>query len=140
MSDALEQALRVLERRERSAAEIDLHLARRGVDADEREKVLETLARTALVDDRRYAQARASSLARRGAGDGLIVHELVGAGVHVDIAAETVAALQAEAERADEIVARRGASAKTARYLAAKGFSEDLVHAVIARSRSEPLG
>lgn len=140
MSEPLEQALRALERRERTAAEIDRQLARSGVDADEREKVLETLVRTALVDDRRYAQARASSLARRGAGNDLIVYELVAAGVDADIAAETVAALRTEMERADEIVARRGASAKTARYLAGKGFSEDVVDGVVARSRGESLG
>jgi hypothetical protein len=38
------------------------------------------------------------------------------------------------------VVERRGASAKTARYLAAKGFSDDVIHAVVALARDEALG
>ena len=48
---------------------------------DERRDVLETLVRTALVDDRRYATARAGALAERGAGNERIRHELSFAGV-----------------------------------------------------------
>ena len=44
------------------------------------------------------------------------------------------------AERAQRIVGRRGASAKTARYLAGKGFSDDVVRDVVARERDEALG
>ena len=45
-----------------------------------------------------------------------------------------MSALEGERVRAERIVARRGAGAKTARYLAGKGFSEDVVHAVVARA------
>jgi len=38
------------------------------------------------------------------------------------------------------IVARRGAAPKTARYLAGKGFSYDVVESLIAQSRRETLG
>jgi SOS response regulatory protein OraA/RecX len=48
--------------------------------------------------------------------------------------------LDSEAERAGRIIERRGASPKTARYLAGKGFSEDVVHAVVAHARDERLG
>jgi SOS response regulatory protein OraA/RecX len=102
--------------------------------------VLETLARTSLVDDRRFAELRAASLGDRGAGDEFIRHELARAGVDAELVEEAVALLPPESERAARIVARRGHGPKTARYLAGKGFSEDVVRGVIAHSQGEPLG
>jgi regulatory protein len=136
----LEQALRALRRRERSAAEVDRYLTERGVDGDERDEVLKTLVRTSLVDDRRFAEVRATSLVERGAGNELIRHELARAGVDSELAAETIASLPSETERVARIVARRGAGPKTARYLAGKGFSEDVIGSVVAHSGDEPLG
>jgi regulatory protein len=136
----LEQALRVLRHRERSAAEVDRYLIERGVGEDEREAVLETLARTALVDDRRFAEVRARSLVERGAGNQLIRHELAHAGIDSELAEEIVAALPPETERVARIVARRGGGPKTARYLAGKGFSDDFIRTVVAHSGDEPLG
>jgi regulatory protein len=103
-------------------------------------EVVERLVRAALVDDRRYAETRASTLADRGAGNDRIRHELAFAGVEDDVADAVIESLASEAERAQRIVARRGASAKTARYLAGKGFSDDVVHGVVARERDEALG
>lgn len=136
----LEQALRVLRHRERSAAEVDRYLIERGVGDDEREEVLETLARTALVDDRRFAEVRATSLVERGAGNELIRHELARAGIDSELAEEIVASLPPETERVARIVARRGGGPKTARYLAGKGFSDDFIRTVVAHSGDEPLG
>jgi SOS response regulatory protein OraA/RecX len=96
--------------------------------------------RTALVDDRRYATARASTLADRGAGDERIRHELVFAGVDPELAEAAIGSLESETIRAERIVARRGASPQTARYLAGKGFSDDVVHVAVAHARDEPLG
>jgi SOS response regulatory protein OraA/RecX len=139
-NDALEQALRALRHRERSATEVDRFLAARGVDDAERGEVLETLERTALVDDRRFAEVRASALAARGAGDELIRHQLARAGVSPDLVDEAIATLPRELARAERIVERRGSGAKTARYLAGKGFAEDVVLAVVAHAPDEPLG
>jgi SOS response regulatory protein OraA/RecX len=138
--DPLEQALAALRHRERSAAEVDRYLAERGVSGDDRVAVLETLSRTSLLDDRRFAELRATTLGERGAGDALIRYELARAGVAADIVDEVVATLTPESERAARIVARRGAGPRTARYLAGKGFSEEVVRAVIAHSHDEPLG
>ena len=138
--DALELALRGLRHRDRSSAEVDRQLAARGVGEDERRTTLETLARTGVVDDRRFAESRASSLAERGAGDALIRHELRRAGVGEDDIDGAVAALATERERAQLVVERRGGGPKTARYLAGKGFAEDVVHAVVAESYDETLG
>jgi regulatory protein len=110
------------------------------VDEADRQDVLDRLVRTALVDDRRLAAARAVALAQRGAGDERIRHELAFAGVDPDIAEDAIESLESEPERAERIVARRGSSVRTARYLAGKGFSGDVVHAAIAHARDEPLG
>jgi SOS response regulatory protein OraA/RecX len=120
--------------------EIDRYLESRGVGENERRDVLERLVRTALVDDRRYATSRASALADRGAGDQRIRHELAFAGVDPEVAEAAIGSLESETERAERIVARRGASVKTARFLAAKGFSDDVVHAAVAHARDESLG
>jgi SOS response regulatory protein OraA/RecX len=140
MSDALDQALHALRHRDRSTAEVDRYLESRGVGEDERRTALETLTRTDLVDDRRYAERRALSLANRGAGNALIRHELARAGLDHDVVDHALDSLSPERERAEEIVARRGASPKTARYLTGKGFSYDVVESFIAQSRRETLG
>lgn len=140
MSDALDQALRALRHRDRSTAEVDRYLESRGVGEDARRTALETLTRTDLVDDRRYAERRALSLANRGAGNALIRHELARAGLDHDVVDHALDSLSPERERAEEIVARRGASPKTGRYLTGKGFSYDVVESFIAQSRRETLG
>jgi SOS response regulatory protein OraA/RecX len=79
-------------------------------------------------------------LAERGAGDTLIAYDLDGAGIAPDVVAAAVAELEDEEDRAWRIVQRRGASPKTARYLAGKGFSDEVVRAVVARAGDERLG
>lgn len=138
--DAVETALRALRHRDRSAAQIEGHLEARGFPEHDRLEALATLSRTGLVDDRRFADARAAGLVDRGAGDALIRHDLRLAGVDDDVIEGALSALEGERERAERIVARRGVGAKTARYLAAKGFSEDVVHAVVARPGGDALG
>jgi len=140
MSDAVEQALRALRHRDRCVAEVDRHLEARGLDEIDRQSAIATLVRTGVVDDRRYAESRASSLADRGAGNALIRHELLRAGVESDLVEDALGALAGERERAERIVARRGGGAKTARYLAGKGFAEEVVRVVVAHSQGESLG
>ena len=137
--DAVEQALRALRHRERTTGQVDAHLAERGFGELEREAAIETLARTGLVDDRRFAEARAAALARKGAGDALIQHDLAAAGVDREIVEDALAALDDEATRARQVVERRGASARTVRYLVAKGFPADVARAVVAESMADAL-
>ena len=138
--DALEPALRALRSRDRSVREIERELEARGIAAPDREAAIETLVRTGLVDDRRFAESRASALARRGAGDALVRHDLRRAGVADEIVDHALDQLETEHERARAIVERRGSSSRTARYLAGKGFSEDVVRAAIAEPEHEGLG
>jgi len=138
--EAVEAALRALRHRDRSTAQIERRLEASGVSEDARRSALETLVRTGLVDDRRFAEARAASLADRGAGDALVRHDLAQAGVEEGVVDDAIRALESERERARKIVARRGVGAKTARYLAGKGFSDDVVHEVVAHDADDALG
>ncbi|HET8968291.1 MAG TPA: regulatory protein RecX [Gaiellaceae bacterium] len=119
---------------DRSASQIEDQLSARGVSEDERVEAIATLARTGLLDDRRFAETRAERLADRGAGNAFIRHDLARAGVDAELVDHAVSALESERERAERIVARRGPGPKTARYLAGKGFSEDVIYAAVARA------
>lgn len=131
--DAVEQALRALRFRDRSTAELDARLARRGVREPERARALETLERVGYVDDGRYARARAEQLADRGSGDALIRHDLEGRGIAAELVERALAALEPERERAERVLERRGRSLTTARYLAARGFGADVLESVVAQ-------
>ena len=61
-----------------------------------------------------------------------IVDDLVRQGVDDAVARAAVGPLPVEAERAAAIVERRGRSARTLRYLASRGFSEDSLEPLIA--------
>jgi SOS response regulatory protein OraA/RecX len=128
--DPLDVAARALRHRDRSAREVDERLARAGIDDERRTEALETLARLGYVDDDRYASTRAAALAARGWGDAGIRAHLEQEGVGAAAAEQALAALAPEQERAQAIARRDGTSARTARRLAAKGFSEDVVETV----------
>ena len=130
--EAVETALRVLRHRDRSAAEVAARLEQRGVGEAEREQALETLERMGYVDDERFARSRAEQLAGRGSGDALIRDDLERRGVPAGLVAAALDALEPERARAERIADRRGRSAKTARYLASKGFDTESLTAVVA--------
>jgi len=138
--DAFECALRALRHRDRTEYELEEHLQARGFSEVDRARAVETLRRTGLVDDERFAHARAASLAERGAGNALIRARLAGAGVAHDLVDGALEAVEGEVVRARRIVGRRGASPKTARYLYGKGFSDDVIRAVIAEGDGGELG
>jgi regulatory protein len=128
-SDPIDLAAHALRHRDRSRSQIDERLARAGVEDDHRADALAALERIGYVDDARFAGQRAASLAGRGYGDEAIRALLTVDGVAAAVAAEAVGALRPEAARAAEIVARLGASPRTAARLARKGFGEDAVEA-----------
>jgi regulatory protein len=144
--DAVELALRALRYRDLSELELDRKLAARGVAEGERAEALATLRRTGLLDETRYAQARAAALVSRGSGDALVRDTLERAGLPRDVVEATLDELEPERERARRLVERRGATPKTARYLGAKGFSADTIAEVadseggVARESWRELG
>ena len=134
---ALEAALRALRHRDLSEADLERRLAGKGFDASECESAIATLRRTGIVDDRRFAESRAATLAARGSGDALIRYDLARAGIASELVEEALETLAPEEERARVVVARRGAGARTARYLSTKGFSEETVAAFVATGHAE---
>jgi SOS response regulatory protein OraA/RecX len=137
---AQEAALRALRHRDLSVRALEERLRTHGYSESERDETIDALVRTGLLDDSRFAESRARVLAGRGSGDALIRNDLAHAGVDVDVVESALATLAPEAERAQAVVERRGPGPTTARYLAAKGFSEDAVHAVVAAAGDGELG
>jgi regulatory protein len=138
--EAVEHALRALRHRERSADQVTRHLESRGISQEDRAEAIATLTRTGLVDDRRFAESRAAALVARGAGDALVRHDLVSAGIDRETIEDVLEGLEDEAVRARRVVERRGASPKTERYLRGKGFSPEAAHAAVAEDGAETLG
>jgi SOS response regulatory protein OraA/RecX len=136
---AVETALRALRARDRSVFELESRLERRGVGTTEQRETLELLSCLGYVDDERFARSRAESLARRNCGDEMIRVDLEGRGVEARFVDAALAGLESERERAGRIVASRGRSTTTARFLAARGFSEDAVETVVAPEEIEAV-
>jgi SOS response regulatory protein OraA/RecX len=119
---AIALAARSLRHRARSRAALEERLASAGVAAPAREEALGTLERVGLVDDARFAEARAHGLAERGWGDAAIRAELERDGVAAEHVAAALAELAPERERARAQIERRGGDGKALRRLAARGF------------------
>jgi SOS response regulatory protein OraA/RecX len=137
---AQEAALRALRHRDLSVCELEERLRARGYAEAERDDTIETLVRTGVVDDARYAESRACQLAGRGAGDALIRHTLARAGVEAADADDALLTVAPEIERARIVVERRGPGPKTARYLLGKGFSDEVVANAVASESGRELG
>jgi regulatory protein len=118
---------RALRHRALTTHELDARLARRGVRTNDRAAAAGVLGAAGYLDDARFATARAAALAHRDSGDALIQDDLAQRGLDAETIAAALAGLPAEAERAAEIVYRRGRSMATARRLASRGFSPEAV-------------
>jgi regulatory protein len=121
---------RSLARRDLSERELSDRLARANVSAEVRKEVLERLVRAGAIDDARFASGRAELLARRGAGDLLIRHDLESRGIGAEHIEAALASLDPESARVRRIVKTRGRGLRTARYLAQKGFSEETIESL----------
>ena len=73
-----------------------------------RKEAVDRLVRAGAVDDERVARGRAELLARRGAGDLLIRHDLDARGIGAEHVEAALDALDPEPVRAERIVAERG--------------------------------
>lgn len=130
--EAQAKALRALARRDLSERELTERLARSQVAPAAREQIVSRLVRAGALDDTAVARRRAEQLAERGAGDALIRHDLLGRGIAADVADRAVAGLEPEPARAARILEARGRSPKTARFLARRGFADDLCEQAVA--------
>jgi SOS response regulatory protein OraA/RecX len=129
---ALDLATRALSRRDFSERGLRERLLRAGVNSGEADEALAKLRRDGVLDDMRFAVDRARALAERGKGDAAIGFDLERQGVAAQQIEEAMATLEPERERAERIVARRGATVATARLLASRGFDVDAVEAAVA--------
>jgi SOS response regulatory protein OraA/RecX len=130
-TEALSAAARALRHRDLPSRAVDERLQRAGVASQAREEALGALGRAGVVDDARYALSRASALAERGLGNGAIRDDLERRGLDPTHVEAGLAALEPEQARAAEIVAKRGRTPKTARFLAARGFDRDAIEAAL---------
>jgi regulatory protein len=123
-------ASRALARRDLSAAELDARLERAHVAPAVAAEVAETLERTGLVDDERFAARRAEALAARGWGDAAISARLEGAGVAEAVARAAIAGLEPESARGRALVGDEPDPLRRARLLARRGFREETLEAL----------
>jgi SOS response regulatory protein OraA/RecX len=130
-AEALEVATKALVHRDRSRTTVRARLRAAGIAPWAADQALDTLERAGIIDDERFARARAATLAARGSGDVLIEDELLTAGVSETHVRAAIAALESERERALRVTARRGDSASTARWLARRGFGQDAIEAAL---------
>ena len=129
--DAVAAGTQALARYDRSEQGLRGILERKGIGEREREEAIATLRRHGALNDERFAQARATALAKRGFGDAAIAFKLEQDGVEPEASAAAMAALEPERDRAVRLTARRGPSARTARWLAARGFAPESVEAAL---------
>jgi SOS response regulatory protein OraA/RecX len=120
---AIDAAAQILRHGDRSRAELEQRLERRGLQPGAVEEALETLERVGVVDDRRTAELRAARLAERGYGDAYIRAELERRRLPAE---EALAFLEPERERAASLAARGTA------WLRRRGFGEDAIEAAVA--------
>ena len=132
-AEALDVATRALVHRDRSRASLRIRLGAARIAPWAAEQALDTLERAGIVNDERFARARAEALAKRGSGDALIREELLAAGVPEGDVVEAIGALEPERERALSVAATRGESPATARWLARRGFGQDAIEAALPR-------
>ena len=147
VQQATARALRLLARREHSRTELRNKLRERGIAASVLEEVLDSLANERLQSDERAAEVYARQRAAKGFGElsiraglhdrgidgGLVDECLRSLGMDwVTHARETALKKFAAIEMSD-----RAQRAKQQRFLATRGFSGDVIHAVFRRGSGE---
>jgi regulatory protein len=133
-------AVRAVARREHSRATLGMRLEQSGLREADRAETVEAATRAGLVDDARFAEVRARQLTSRGAGNLLVLDDLERNGIDDLTARTALEALEPETERAARIVTARGASMRTLRYLASRGYSEESLERLVADLESGTLG
>ena len=129
--EALAVATTALRARDLSERRLAERLAQAAVSPAAAAESLAVLSGAGIVDDGRFAENRAVGLAERGYGDAAVRHDLERQGLPAEIVEAALLGLEAEAVRAQRIVEVRGPGARTARYLASKGFGEEALETAV---------
>ena len=138
--EARTAALSVLSHRDHTVTTLRGRLDAKGIAPVDRDVAIETMERAGLVDDSRFAQGRAAALAARGAGNLMIRDDLERRGVSAELVNQAIQGLEPEFDRVRRLLTAHGTSPRTLRRLAAKGFSEDALEALVADQREAELG
>lgn len=139
------RALRLLSTREHSMAELERKLAPHEQEPGQLRRILDELHAKGFIDERRVVD---SVLHRRAPrlGAARIRHELQAKGLPPELVADAVATLQStELQRAREVWQRRFDAmpvdarerARQARFLAARGFTGEVIRRVLANGSDE---
>ena len=134
--EALAASTSALRHRDLSTRRLEERLERRAVPPAERARAVETLTRAGVLDDARFARGRALALAARGYGDAAIRFDLERKGVEAEVAAEALAELEPERDRAVRVAATAGGGVRAARLLARRGFGEEAIEAAAGVAES----
>jgi SOS response regulatory protein OraA/RecX len=127
---ALVAATRSLAASDRSRRALEQRLKRGGHSTAARDDALAALDRAGLVDDARLARSRAELLARRGYGDAAIRADLRQRLIAPEAAADAVAGLEPELDRARRLHEGKNVTPTLLRRLAARGFSRETLDEV----------
>lgn len=143
-------ALRLLDRRDYTRAELAERLARREVPVEVAEAVLDRFEEVRLIDDQRYAERYAvQRQSARSLSRSAVRRELLGKGIDADLADEAIEAIDDDTERETALeFARRKARPmvglprdkqyrRLAGALARKGYSAGLVNATVSTVLAE---
>lgn len=143
-------ALRLLDRRDYTRAELAERLARREVPVEVAEAVLDRFEEVRLIDDQRYAERYAvQRQSARSLSRSAVRRELLGKGIEADLADEAIEAIDDDTERETALeFARRKARPmvglprdkqyrRLAGALARKGYSAGLVNATVSTVLAE---
>lgn len=134
---ALSAAARSLAASDRSQQALEQRLARAGHSAAARKAAIATLGSAGILDDARLAEGRAALLARRGYGDAAIRADLRRRMVESEAAADAVAGLEPELDRARRLLEGKNVTPAVLRRLAGRGFSRDTLQEVAASVAQE---
>ncbi|MBE2250291.1 MAG: regulatory protein RecX [Myxococcus sp.] len=134
---ALQFGKKLLASRERTRAQLEASLARKDYPADEIAAALTRLEALGFLDDRRAAQAFARSAFSSRQSVAAVTRKLQAVGVEGEEAARAVESAADEVGHADEAAARalvkqrKLEGVKAARFLAGRGFDEELIRRVV---------
>lgn len=143
---ARECALRLLARREHSAAELKARLGRRGMSPEAAAEVIDGLRQAGWQSDTRYAELLARSRVRQGYGPIRVQAELRAANVEPQTISAVIEAAdvnwqellqQVWARRFGRLPASAKEAARQARYLAGRGFEPAAIRQLLRNGGGE---
>ncbi|MCU0696796.1 MAG: recombination regulator RecX [Myxococcaceae bacterium] len=140
---ALEAAQRLLAAREKTRAQLEQALLRKGYAHDEVLDVIARLATLGLLSDRRAAELHARKGFEAKQSTAAVTRKLTAIGVAEDEVEEVVVRVQDDVGHDDEAAARallekrRLSGVKAARFLASRGFDEALVRRLVRLDEGE---